>query len=221
MAWLEYLCLILFSTTISVYAQPSPEQQKRISAAIKNAANNKTIDYTQFVNPFIGTDNFGDVCPGASVPFGMAKFTIDMTGYAPAGYVFDPTQQVRGLSPLHDSGTGSSLGSYGNFEIMPMFCPGGFDTCLTKVEDRLRFRKNLTDDAAPGYFTTTLNNSIKLEATSTRRAGLERFTFPKNSPKPYFVLDLSNDLPNSFSGGVMDIDPVAGRITLGGRWEPR
>lgn len=146
MAWFDYLCLILFSTAISVYAQPSPEQQKRISAAIKNAAHNKTIDFTQFVNPFIGkhkivkamsyhdlinllgTDNFGDVCPGASVPFGMvrgglidislflnllflkAKFTIDMTGYAPAGYVFDPTQEVRGLSPLHDSGTGSSLG---------------------------------------------------------------------------------------------------------------
>lgn len=40
----------------------------------------------------------------------QVKFTIDMTGYAPAGYVVDPTQQVRGLSPLHDSGTGSSLG---------------------------------------------------------------------------------------------------------------
>ncbi|GJJ06144.1 hypothetical protein Clacol_000333 [Clathrus columnatus] len=217
MAWLDYLCLILLSTSLSVYAQPNPAQQKRISAAIKNAAHNKTIDWTQFVNPFIGTDNFGDVCPGASVPFGMAKFTVDMTGYAPAGYVVDPTQQVRGLSPLHDSGTGS----YGNFEIMPMFCPGGFDTCLTKVEDRLRFRQPDTDDASPGYFTTTLNNSIKLEATSTRRAGLERFTFPKESPKPYFVLDLSNDLPNSFSGGVMDIDPIAGRITLGGKWEPR
>ena len=45
-----------------VHAQPSPEVQKRISAAIKGAARNTTdIDYTQFVNVFIGTDNFGDV----------------------------------------------------------------------------------------------------------------------------------------------------------------
>ena len=59
-----------------------------------------------------------------------------------------------------------------------------------------------------------------MEATSTRRAGLERFTFPKGS-KPYFVLDLSNDLPASFAGGVMDIDPEVGRITIGGMWSPR
>jgi len=75
-------------------------------------------------------------------------------------------------------------------------------------------------DASPGYFTQTLNNSIQIEATSTRRAGLERFTFP-NGSKPYFVLDLANDLPGSFSGGVMDIDPDKGRITLGGSWSPR
>lgn len=36
-------------------AQPSPEVQRRISAAIKAAANATNIDYTAFVNPFIGT----------------------------------------------------------------------------------------------------------------------------------------------------------------------
>ena len=59
-----------------------------------------------------------------------------------------------------------------------------------------------------------------MEATSTRRAGLERFTCPKGQ-KPYFVLDLSNDLPNSFAGGALDIDPVKGRITMGGQWGSR
>jgi hypothetical protein len=38
-----------------VSAQPSPNVQKRISAAIKAAANETDIDYTAFVNPFIGT----------------------------------------------------------------------------------------------------------------------------------------------------------------------
>ncbi|KAI0630406.1 glycoside hydrolase family 92 protein [Trametes polyzona] len=203
----------------SIYAQPSPQVQKRISAAIKKAGSSHTrdVDYTEFVNVFIGTDNFGDVCPGASVPFGMAKFSTDLTGYAPAGYVTDPTQKIRGLSPMHDSGTGSSLGTYGNFEIMPMVCPGGFDTCPVTLAARERFRKNNTDDASPGYFSQTLDNGIKMEATSTRRAGLERFTFPKGS-KPYFVLDLANDLPASFAGGRMDIDPEKGRITMGGLW---
>lgn len=209
--------LVAVALALSAYAQPSPDVQKRISTAIRNAAGQSNLDYTAFVNPFIGTDNFGDVCPGASIPFGMAKFSTDMTGYAPAGYVTDPTQFIRGLSPLHDSGTGSSLGTYGNFEIMPLLCPGGFNTCTTILAARQRLRKPNTDDASPGYFAQTLDNNIKMEATATRRAGLERFTFPAGS-KPYFVLDLANDLPNSFAGGEMNIDPEKGRITLGGKW---
>jgi hypothetical protein len=59
-----------------------------------------------------------------------------------------------------------------------------------------------------------------MEATSTRRAGIERFTFPPGV-KPYFVLDLSNDMANSFSGGMMDIFPENGTILLGGYWKPR
>ncbi|GLB37025.1 putative glycoside hydrolase family 92 protein [Lyophyllum shimeji] len=200
-----------------VSAQPSPEVQRRISAAIKAAANQSNPDLTAFVNPFIGTDNDGDVCPGASIPFGMVKFSTDLTGYAPAGYIANPAEKIRGLSPLHDSGTGSSLGTYGNFEIMPLLCPGGFNTCTTTLAARERLRKLNTDDASPGYFAQTLDNNIKMEATPTRRAGLERFTFPPGS-KPYFVLDLANDLPASFAGGTLDIDPVKGRITIGGRY---
>ncbi|KAF8070109.1 glycoside hydrolase family 92 protein [Lyophyllum atratum] len=198
-------------------AQPSPELQRRISAAIKAAANQTNPDYTAFVNPFIGTDNDGDVCPGASLPFGMVKFSTDLTGYAPAGYIANPAEKIRGISPLHDSGTGSSLGTYGNFEIMPLLCPNGFDTCTTTLAARQRLRKLNTDEASPGYFAQTLNNNIKMEATPTRRAGLERFTFPVGS-KPYFVLDLANDLPASFAGGTLDIDPAKGRITIGGRY---
>ena len=59
-----------------------------------------------------------------------------------------------------------------------------------------------------------------MEATATRRAGLERFTFPSGS-KPYFVLDLANDLPGSFKGGQLTIDPDKGRVTIGGRWGSR
>ncbi|KAI0276555.1 glycosyl hydrolase family 92-domain-containing protein [Russula aff. rugulosa BPL654] len=57
-----------------------------------------------------------------------------------------------------------------------------------------------------------------MEATSTRRAGLEWFTFPEGTQTPFFTLDLANDLPRSFKGGNMTIDPVAGRITIGGFW---
>ena len=76
------------------------------------------------------------------------------------------------------------------------------------------------EDASPGYFSLTLNNSIQMEATSTRRAGLERFTFPKGNT-PFFTLDLANDLPQSFQGGNLEINPSAGRITISGHWGSR
>ena len=42
-------------------AQPSPEVQRRITAAIEAAGNAPTIDYTAFVNPFIGTGTYPQV----------------------------------------------------------------------------------------------------------------------------------------------------------------
>jgi hypothetical protein len=50
-----FVLLPTFLTSF-VYAQPSPQVQKRISAAIAAASNQSgTPDYTAFVNPFIGT----------------------------------------------------------------------------------------------------------------------------------------------------------------------
>jgi hypothetical protein len=51
---LLFASLSLFNI-YEVHAQPSPAQQKRISAAIAAAANQSRPDYTTFVNPFIGT----------------------------------------------------------------------------------------------------------------------------------------------------------------------
>lgn len=56
------LTAVVFVNFRYVNSQPSPAVQKRISAAIQHAGSNSTnVDYTQFVNVFIGTDNFGDV----------------------------------------------------------------------------------------------------------------------------------------------------------------
>lgn len=49
-----------------------------------------------------------------AMPLLVREDRISSTNYNDAnralGYVTDPTQQIRGLSPMHDSGTGSSLG---------------------------------------------------------------------------------------------------------------
>lgn len=50
--WALFSALVLASVA---RAQPSPRVQERISAAIAAAGNESSIDYTEFVNPFIGT----------------------------------------------------------------------------------------------------------------------------------------------------------------------
>ncbi|KAE8230677.1 hypothetical protein CF326_g4317 [Tilletia indica] len=185
-------------------------------------------DYAGLVNVFIGTEannNPGNVFPGASVPFGMAKMGIDLTDtYSPAGYNDDIHAPVRSLGALHDSGTGSSDGSFGNFGVMPVVCQGGhFDKCTTTVDARKRMRAKGKDAAWPGYFSSMLNNSITMEATTTRRAGLQRYTFDKkalDSAKslPHLVFDWTQDNPGSWAGGTIDFDYKQGRIMMNGSW---
>ena len=47
------------------------------SAQIKEKRKKKKVDYTQFVDPFIGTGGHGHTYPGAVVPFGMVQLSPD------------------------------------------------------------------------------------------------------------------------------------------------
>lgn len=70
--------------------------------------------------------------------------------------------------------------------------------------------------ASPGYFTTTFVNGIKIEATSTRRAGLIRFTYPTTANSTQVVIDLTHDLQRSFEGGSLLVNASIGRVELTG-----
>ncbi|SAM73346.1 uncharacterized protein UBRO_00039 [Ustilago bromivora] len=245
-AWLALLAVLLVEArSTPLHAGSTPEQPFVLTTddpvirvrprevALSGLASSSTpaakvsTNLTQYVNVFVGTEansDPGDVFAGASVPYGMAKATINVEGYAPAGYVWPGDKPTRGVSPLHDSGTGSSDGSYGNFCIMPVLCTdNSLDACPTLLEPRERMRLNGTDSGRPGYFTTTLDNGIKIELTSTRRATLEKYTFPKEEMKrmkstPHLVLDWTNDSPGTFRGGELKADWDQGRLMMNGTW---
>ncbi|TLD29267.1 hypothetical protein PspLS_04255 [Pyricularia sp. CBS 133598] len=176
---------------------------------------------TKMVSVFAGTaqnNDPGNVFAGASVPFGMAKVTINVDGYAPAGYVSESKEIIKGMSPLHDSGTGSADGSYGQFSIMPVVC-GGFESCPT-IETARGLRRDgdgVKDQGFPGYFSTPLTNGVLMEAASTQGASLERYTFPAGV-KPTLVLDWTTDGTHSFNYGQMHADWPAQRILMNGTW---
>ncbi|KAF9261279.1 hypothetical protein L218DRAFT_1046753 [Marasmius fiardii PR-910] len=187
---------------------------------IANAAN-----LTSLVNLFIGTasgangGSGGNAFPGAAVPHAMAKVGIDVSS-APrqAGYIAD-NSSITGISLMHDEGTGGNTnGGYGIFPLFPLQnCT--FTLCPVRLGVRQALRAAGADAARPGYFTTTFVNGIKIETTSTRRAGLIKFSYPSISPQSpkHVVVDLSNDLQRSFHGGSIDIQ-TSGRVKLGGTY---
>ncbi|KAJ7705451.1 glycosyl hydrolase family 92-domain-containing protein [Mycena rosella] len=184
------------------------------------AAYADAVELTSLVNLFIGTasgangGSGGNAFPGAAIPHAMAKVGIDVsTAPRQAGYVHD-NSSITGISLMHDEGTGGNTdGGYGIFPLFPLTnC--NFASCPVGINDRAALRANGTDAATPGYFTTTFTNGIKLETTSTRRAGLIRFTYPTTGPN-HVVVDLTNDLGRSFEGGSISVS-AAGRVKLGG-----
>ncbi|KAJ3766792.1 glycosyl hydrolase family 92-domain-containing protein [Lentinula raphanica] len=184
---------------------------------------------TSLVNLFIGTasgangGSGGNAFPGSAVPHAMAKVGIDVsTAPRQAGYIHD-NSSITGISLLHDEGTGGNTdGGYGNFPLFPFVgsCVGATNApgCEPGIAARAALRAAETDVASPGYFSTTFVSGIKIETTSTRRAGLIRFIFPAESSSNttnYVVVDLTNDLGRSFSGGSISLTSE-GHVELAG-----
>ena len=67
--------------------------------------------YTQYVDPFIGSQGGGNVFVGACQPFGMVKLGPDYEGHSNSG--FREEGRIEGFSHTHTSGTGGGA-KYGN-----------------------------------------------------------------------------------------------------------
>ncbi|KAI0672078.1 glycoside hydrolase family 92 protein [Trametes maxima] len=202
------------SAASSIVGQPSASP-----AFIRDAASH--------VNLFIGTTNGGHTFPGATVPHGMVKVGMDTDSPGNhAGYDADPRFNATGFSQLHDDGTGGAV-PLSLFKLWPFVsCGKGntFEECQTSISGRKTLRKVLPDgspdDAAePGYFSSNLSTNVRVELTSTRRAAIHRYTFPKGTITPRIVVDITNDGQQSSTDPLIDLDPKTGRVTGGAHFE--
>lgn len=143
-------------------------------------------NFTQYVNPFVGTDGAGHTFPGAVLPFGMVQLSPDTRNDGSwegcSGYHYKDSV-IFGFSHKHLSGTGMS--DWGDILITPM-C--GKPSADYKTYSSKFSHKN--EKASPGFYKVMLNNdSIGVELTATLRTGIHRYTFPKNK-KAFVILDL-------------------------------
>ena len=80
-----------------------------LGACTSKQSSQTSTDYTQLVNPFIGTDFTGNTYPGAQVPFGMVQLSPDngLAGWDRISGYFYPDSTIAGFSHTHLSGTGA------------------------------------------------------------------------------------------------------------------
>jgi len=156
-------------------------------------AQERLIDY---VNPFIGTDGFGNVYPGAQIPFGGIQISPDTDDFdydVAAGYKYNkPT--IMGFSLTHLSGTG--IPDLGDF----LFAPGTGtlkSATGTDTDPDSGYRSRFSHEreaASPGYYTVDLlDYGVKAEMTASARSGILRFTYPA-ADSAFVMVDLNHTL---------------------------
>lgn len=167
---------------------------QRSTAAAKPVKKDKTP--VEYVNPFVGTDGYGNVYPGAQVPFGGIQISPDTDEHfydCASGYKWNRAS-IQGFSLTHLSGTG--IPDLGDFLFMPVVGGVKLDPGTDEKPDdgyRSRF-SHAKETASPGYYAVTLDDyNVKAELTAAVRSGIMRFTFPQTDSASVLV-DLNHTL---------------------------
>lgn len=151
-------------------------------------------NFTQYVDPYIGTGGHGHVFMGANVPFGFVQLgptSILQAWDWTSGYHISDTT-VIGFSHTHLSGTG--IGDLSDISLMPVTCevslkrgiPGKPDSGLGS------FFSHSTEKVKPGYYSVHVDRyNVDVELTATQRVGFHKYTFPKTTGAG-IIIDLAN-----------------------------
>ena len=183
------LSLLLWSTAVAATAAPVA------SPATTDGSVKQAVDY---VNPFIGTTNFGTCNPGAICPRGMMSVTpFNVMGDSKANVInkdslwWSTPYEIRnrfltGFAHVNLSGVGCP--ELGSLLLMPT--AGALDVDYNRYGSVMG-----TEKATPGYYCVDLKKyGINCEFTATPRTSRERFTYPAG--ESHLLLNLGEGLTN-------------------------
>ncbi len=145
------------------------------------------VDYTDYVNPLVGTlSTFnlstGNTYPAIAVPWGM-NFWTPQTGTDGDGwtYRYDATH-IRGFKQTHQPSPW--INDYGAFSIMPVTTGPVFDQ-----DKRASWFSHKAETAKPYYYSVYLaDHDVTVEIAPTSRSAAFRITFPE-SEMSWIVVD--------------------------------
>ncbi len=151
----------------------------------------------EYVDPFVGTTNFGTTNPGAVVPNGMmAVVPFNVMGSELNRYDKDARWWSTPYEYHNKFFTGFAHGA-----LSGVGCPdmGSLLTMATTGELEVDYRnygsEYRDEEASPGYYAVTLSKyGIRAEATASPRTSVERYTFPGG--EGHLLLNLGEGLTN-------------------------
>ena len=149
------------------------------------------------VDPFIGTENGGNIVPGAQLPFGFVHVSPDTANPNTAGY--NPYENILGFSQTHVSGTGGAS-KYGNFLTTPL---------VGELRVNNLGSPKTEEAASPGYYTVRLTRSnVKAELTATRLVAMHRYNFPSSELSHVLIEASSVVQPETGKDAIKNPHPV-------------
>ncbi|HCU49667.1 MAG TPA: alpha-mannosidase, partial [Micromonosporaceae bacterium] len=180
---------------------------------------------TQYVNPFIGTDDSnspnpvpggagGSTVPGPVAPFGMLQFSPDTPTASPSGYRFSDTQ-IQEFSLTHFNGAGCPNNE--DIGILPI--TGNIGTSPgTGWTNYQATQVKSSEVAQAGYYKSVLSTygNTQVELSATKRTGIMRLTYPGTTTAKVLI-NTSRSATANRSGSInISGSTVSGAFTGGG-----
>lgn len=176
-------------------------------------------DPVDWVNPFIGTTNFGTTNPGAVTPNGLMS-VVPFNVMGSDSNKFDKDSRWWSTPYEH---TNSFFTGFSHVNLSGVGCPELGSLLVSASTGKLNvdyheYGSAYTDEqASPGWYSLKLSKyGVKAEATATQRTGRIRFTFPAGG-EGNILLNLGEGLTNESGAVVRRISEteVAGTKLLG------
>ncbi len=174
--WKKALIISLVLTSFSC-----AQQQKNSTVATSK------MDYTELVNPLMGTDSKfslsnGNTYPAIALPWGM-NFWTPMTANFGDGWTYKyDDNKIKGFKQTHQPSPW--INDYAAFALMAVTGEPKF-----REEERASWFSHKAETVRPHYYSVYLADyDTKVELAPTERAAAFRFTFPENE-NSYIVLD--------------------------------
>ena len=179
-------------------------------------------DFTQYVDPRIGSEGLGRVFVGPATPFGMVRPGPDCTCRPNSGWLPMP-EVVTGFAQTHVSGTGGGP-KYGNILIQPY---------LGELGGRNHEQRRIAEEMSCGYYSATFESGLRTEITTSDRCSFYRIEAPRSSSQEATCLMIDcgfflgeNPIPNAreaqqFVGSEVEIvsqNEVRGFTRIRGGW---